>query len=410
MTTPDRRTPWWTRDGLEAREGRLVFAGRDVEALARAHGTPLYLYDPGRAEANARRFEAALERAGVRHRLLYAIKANRHPAFLSRLRATGFVGIDACSPREVSLALESGWKPEDISFTGTNLSERDLDAILPHPLVLNLDSLSGVRRVAARGPRRIGLRVNPGVGTGYNAKLTYAGEKPTKFGLYPERLEEAVSEAGRLGLEVEGLHFHVGSGWLRDGLPVFEEALRRVVDLARRVPRLRYVNIGGGVGLPLQESDRAVDLDAYCAAVARHLGPLAVTVFCEPGDYLVKDAALLLVEVVTIEEKGGVLFVGVDCGFNAFSLPAFYHLHQEVVLCRAADEVPALTATIAGHINEAGDLFAEDCRVPELREGDVLALLNTGGYAAAMASHHCARPPAREMAVGDETSRNSNVP
>src|SRR5262249_60533147 len=103
MTTRARRpSPWWSGDGLEARDGRLVFAGRDAEALARAHGTPLYLYDPARAEANARRFAAALERAGVRHKLLYAIKANRHPAFLSRLPSLGFVGIDACSPREVA--------------------------------------------------------------------------------------------------------------------------------------------------------------------------------------------------------------------------------------------------------------------------------------------------------------------
>jgi diaminopimelate decarboxylase len=351
-------------------------------------------------EENAERLRAALQRAGLRHQLLYAIKANRHPALLSRLRTLRFAGIDACSPEEVSLALESGWKPEEISYTGTNLSGRDLDRLLGHALILNLDSLSAIRRVGARVPgRRIGLRVNPGVGAGYSAQLTYAGDKPTKLGIYAERLEAARAEAERWGLQVDGLHFHVGSGWLREGLDPFAEALRRVADLARRVPRLEYVNVGGGIGIPLQASDRAVDLDAYAGVVARQLGPLGVTVFFEPGDFLVKDAAVLLVEAVTVEEKDGVLFVGVDCGFNAYGLPVFYHYHQEVVLCRAADSPPTIRATVAGHINEAGDVFAEGCELPEVREGDILALLHTGGYAAAMASHHCARPPALEIAL-----------
>lgn len=392
--------PWWIRAGLEVLSGRLFFGGRDADELAREHGTPLYVYDPARLEANAGRLREAFEQAGIRHRLLYALKANRHPALLSRLRGLGSVGIDTCSPNEVSLALESGWRPEEISYTGTNLSERDLDRILAHAVVLNLDSLSAIRRVGARSPgRRIGLRVNPRVGTGYSAQLTYSGEKPTKFGIYAERMGDAIEEGRRHGLGVNGLHFHVGSGWLGDGLETFFEALRRAAELARLVPGLEYVNVGGGIGIPLQESDRAVDLAAYASGIARQLEPLGVAVHCEPGDFLVKDAGVLLVEVVTVEEKAGVRFVGVDCGFNAFCPPVIYHYYQEVVLCRAADSEPTMTCTIAGHINEAGDLFAEGCRLPEVREGDVLALLNAGGYAAAMASGHCARPPAREIVV-----------
>lgn len=396
----ERRRPWWTRDGLESRGGRLFFAGQDAEALAREHGTPLYVYDPSRLVANVGRLQAALARAGVRHRVHYALKANRHAAFLSRLRALDSVGVDVCSPDEVSLALASGWKAEEISYTGTNLSARDLDRILAAPLVLNLDSISAIRRVGARAPgRRIGLRVNPEIGTGYSEKLTYAGDKPTKFGIYADRFEEALAEARRHRLEVKGLHFHIGSGWLQGGLPTFLEAVRRAADLARRIPGLEYVNVGGGLGIPLQAADAPVDLEAYTQGLARHLGPLGALVSLEPGDFLVKDAALLLVEVVTVEDKRGVLFVGVDCGFNAYGLPSVYHYHQEVVLCRAADAPPAITCTVAGHINEAGDLFAENCSLPEVGEGDVLAFLNAGGYAASMASYHCARPHASELVI-----------
>jgi diaminopimelate decarboxylase len=393
--------PFWSRAGLEVRDHRLLFAGHDAERIARQHGTPLFVYDPVRLEANARRMQQAFDRAGVRHRLHYALKANRHRAYLSRLRSLGNLGIDACSPQEVQLALECGWRPQEISYTGTNLSERDLDVILAQPLILNLDSLSAIRRVGRRAPgRAIGLRINPQIGAGYSAQLTYAGDKPTKFGIYADRFDEALALARGCGLEVRGLHFHIGSGWLGAGLPPFLEALARGAELARRLPRLEYFNVGGGLGVPLQASDEGVDLDAYAHGIGRQLGPLVATVFAEPGDYLVKDAAILLVEVVTVEEKGGVRFVGVDCGFNAFNLPAMYHYHQEVVVCRAADEAAAMSCTVAGHINEAGDLFAEGCRLPEVREGDILALLNAGGYGASMASQHCARPPAAELAVG----------
>ena len=254
--------PWWQREGLDEFAGRLRFAGRDAESTAREHGTPLYVYDPERLAANVRRLQAAFDRAQLPHRLHYALKANRLPEFLSRLRSLGDVGIDVCSPQEVTLALGAGWKPEEISYTGTNLSDRDLDVILAEPLILNLDSLSAIRRVGRRAPgRAIGLRVNPQIGTGYSAQLTYAGDKPTKFGIYADRFDEALALVREHHLEVEGLHFHMGSGWLREGLDTFLEALQRGAQMARRVPGLRYFNVGGGLGIPLRASDTGVDLD-----------------------------------------------------------------------------------------------------------------------------------------------------
>jgi diaminopimelate decarboxylase len=100
--------PWSLRDGLEVVASRLRFAGHDAERLAREHGTPLYVYDPERLQQNVQRLRGALERAAVRYRLNYALKANRHPQLLAKLRAIGDLRIDVCSPGEVTLALESG--------------------------------------------------------------------------------------------------------------------------------------------------------------------------------------------------------------------------------------------------------------------------------------------------------------
>jgi diaminopimelate decarboxylase len=396
---------WWRRPGLDLRDGRLTVAGRDAEALAREHGTPLFAYDLERVAENARRVIGALGRSGVHHRVRFALKANHQPEVLAVLRGlggpgtAGAVGIDACSPGEVELARANGWRADEISFTATNLSERDLDVLLTAGVHLNLDAISQIERVGRRAPGlRIGLRVNPGAGAGYHDGLAYSGHRPTKFGIYPDRLVEAVEVARRHGMTIDRVHFHAGSGWLAEGLPAFETALAAVVAMVDRLVELGCpideVNVGGGLGAPARQDEHPVDLDAYAAVLARHLGPRGVAVAVEPGDYLVKDAAILLGEIVTIEDRAATRFVGLDLGWNIDCSYFIYRFAQEVVLCRAPEADRTQLVTVAGHINEAGDIFAEDYPLPEVHEGDIVALLNAGGYKQSMSSTHCLRPMA----------------
>ena len=402
-----RHDPWWSRRGLEVIDGRLSIAGRDAEGLGREHGTPLFVYDRRRFTENATRLAAALDRAGLRHRLRFALKANPDPEALIALR--GLVGIDACSPGEVLRALECGWAPEEISYTGTNVSERDLDVILAHPIHLNLDAVSQIERVgrrvaaqgnAAGGRRAIGIRINPGAGVGYNDLLAYSGARPTKFGIYEDRLDEALEVAGRYGLTIDTIHVHAGSGWLAPGIGALEAAVRLVAVIAERLRReghpIEEINVGGGLGVPARADEEAVEPDAYAAAIRRALGSLAddVAVGCEPGDWIAKDTGILLGEVVTVEERAGTTFVGLDLGWNINCSYFIYRYAQEFVLCRDAPAQRPMRATIAGHINEAGDVFAENYPLPPVVEGDVLALLNAGGYHQAMSSTHCLRPHA----------------
>ncbi len=407
--------PWWVRPGLEIVDGRLAIAGQDAERLAREHGTPLFVYDRRRLVENAQRLIAALDGAGLRHRVRFALKANPEPEILSRLR--DLVGIDACSPGEVLRALECGWAPEEISYTGTNVSERDLDVILAHPVHLNLDAVSQIERVGrrlaalheasgagVRGPRSIGLRINPGAGAGYNTSLAYSGARPTKFGIYEDRLDEALAVAASHGLTIDTVHVHAGSGWLADGIPAFEEAIGRVARIAARLRRdghpITELNVGGGVGVPARADEQPVDADTYAGAIRRAMGDLVddgVVVGCEPGDYLAKDSAILLGEVVTVEERAGTTFVGLDLGWNVNCSYFIYRYAQEIVACAAPDAPRTERVTIAGHINEAGDVFAEDYPMPPVREGDIVAILNAGGYHQAMSSTHCLRPMAEAV-------------
>jgi diaminopimelate decarboxylase len=398
---------WWERPGLEVRDGRLTIAGRDAEEIARTNGTPTYAHDLVRVEEQARALQSALSGAGLRGSVRLALKAQREPELLRFLRALGApgtpeaVGMDVCSPGEVHWALDHGWLPEEISYTGTNLSERDLDDILATGAHLNVDLLSQLDRVGRRMPGlRLGLRVNPGIGASHSGagSTLYTGDRPTKFGIYPDDLDEALAVAKRHALVFDTIHIHVGDGYLTDGLPIFEETVRRTAELTQVVIDAGHpvteVNTGGGLGVPQQPGDTPLDVHAWAAVLARHLGPLDVVVATEPGDFLVKECAVHLAEVVTVEDRAGHRFVGLDTGWNVMCERFVYHSILELVLCRAADAPPAREITVSGHINEGDDLFAVDLPFPDVREGDIVAALNVGSYNGSMTSAHCLRGPA----------------
>jgi len=405
--TPDRApADWWERsDRHYDASGQLWIGGCAAAALVAQHGTPAYVYSAARVTQNVARLRLALSTLERPTRLFYAMKSNRFAPLLRHLRGLG-VGIDACSPGEVRHALACGFSAGDISFTAGSLSRADYQALAGWPeLTINADSLTALRRFAEVAPnRRLGLRVNPGLGLGYadNPKLQYAGVAPGKFGVYFDRFREALELADRLGLRLERLHCHAGCGFLTPQLPslagVFER-LQRFLDAA---PQIRRINLGGGLGIPLRAEDRELDLDAWAALVREFFGARALDeIAVEPGDYLVKDAGTLLTEVTQVEEKGGRVFVGVNAGFNLHPEPVFYHLPLVPVPAQRA-EGAAQTVTVAGNINEALDLWAQDASLPPLREGDVLCWLNAGGYGASMASQHCLRGEFSEHLIEPE--------
>jgi diaminopimelate decarboxylase len=402
-------SPWWSRPGLGTREGRLFVAGRDAEAIAREQGTPVVVYDLVRIEEQARSLVDAFERVGAPFRLRFALKAQREPEVLAFVRGLGAVGIDACSPGEVRHAREHGWSVEEISFTGTNLSATDVDALLDAGVHVNLDLLSQLERWGRRAPgTSVGIRVNPRAGAswsglpGAEGESLYAKATATKFGVLLEQLDDAIAIAANHELTIDTVHAHVGDGFLTDGLPRFGVAIERVADMTRRVVdaghEVREVNVGGGLGVPQRSEDETLDVDAYAELLTKHLGPLGVTIACEPGDYLAKESGILLAEVVTLDERDGVWFAGLDAGFNVAPEHFIYGALVPIVLCRAADADPTGTYTVAGNINEGNDLWGEDVRLPELAEGDVLALLLVGAYGRSMHIEHCLRPPAGTVA------------
>jgi len=408
VTTTGERT-WWARPGLEVRDGRLSIAGRDAERTAREHGTPLFVYDLERSREQAEALRDAFEAAGVRGVVRYALKAQREPGFLRFLREHApFVGLDVCSPGELDWALEHGWAPEQISYTGTNLSDRDLARILPTGCHLNVDLLSQLDRVGRMAPgRAIGVRVNPRAGATHagGSESAYAGSKPTKFGIYPERLPEALEIARRHDLTIDTVHVHSGYLYFDDSLDVIDEVMRRVAEATSTLLDagcpITEVNTGGGLGVPFRPGDEPLDLAAWAGVMARRFGSLGVAVATEPGEFIAKQSGVHLAEVMTVEDREGTVFVGLDTGWNVLNEHFVYRIPFFPILCRAADEAPVHEVTFSGHINEGPDLFAEQHPFPEVHEGDIVALPNVGAYNASMTSAHCLREPAPAVLFED---------
>jgi diaminopimelate decarboxylase len=391
--------PWWHTDPLGADERGLLLDGCAVAPLARQHGTPLYVYS---AESILRRLgeiRAALTENELPSKIFYAMKANRFRPVLDLLRGDGGVGIDACSPREAELARESGFLPEEISVTGSMLSNRDLDAFARLGVHVNLDTRSALERWAATsGSRSVGLRLDPEVSAGWgdSPKVSYGR---SKFGVSSEQVGDVFELASSLGLEVDTLHVHVGWGLQESALDTLDSVYARMAALVKAHGRVHTVNVGGGLCARHREEDRPLPVRAWARLLSRHFGPLGVTVACEPGTGLLADAGLLVVEVNTVDVRRGQLWVGVDAGHNLNVYAAHYGIPHAIIHVGNPLGPTRTEVVVAGNINESCDVFARAALLPEVREGDLLALFPAGAYGTSMASDHCMRGRVGEVLV-----------
>jgi len=397
---------WWKRERLSYQDNDLTFAGRSVNALAQQHGTPTFVYDGARVVSNSERLTSALDEAGLegRHRVMYAMKANRFEPLLTYLLATGTVGgLDVCSPDEVESAMGCGYRADQLSFTATSLSRTDIERISKiQGLLVNLDSLSALRRWGANPAcgRDIGLRINPaqGVGRSDNELMQYSGDASvTKFGIYQEQFAEALAIAAEYGLRITRIHFHVGCGYLTPQLAAFGGILDECLRFIDRVPTCETVIVGGGLGVPYTAEDEPLDLHAWASLLAHRFRDRKFDVWLEPGSYLVQDAGLLLTTANSVEQKATKMFVGTDAGFNLAPEPANYALPFQPIPATWKPTRPTQTLSIVGNINEAHDVWFEDIELPQVDEDDVIALYNAGAYSSSMASNHCLRGGFKEF-------------
>jgi len=377
---------------------------------ATAAGTPTYVYDVDTIRAKCRRFKSAID--GFRSRLLYAVKANANPGVLNVIKDE-VDGLEVVSAGEVELALRLGMSADRLLFSPNNIADDELDFVASRGVLLNAGEPTLLRRLGEHFPgSEASVRLNLWVGAGHHRHVVTGGEH-SKFGMGGDHLETILETAEKSSVRIVGIHQHIGSGF--QSADQYLEAIDLLLEAAENFPDVRFVNVGGGVGIPYRETDQIFDLETVSAGLRERLkAPMQhdrenaegkrgkLECWFEPGRYLVAESGTLLVRATAVKDLGRRTFVGTDSGFNHLLRPILYGAYHEIYNLSNPDG-PLHPYEVAGNICESGDLFASERPVQEIREGDILAIMDTGAYGMAMASHYNMRALPAEVLFDDDS-------
>ena len=383
--------------------GALHGGGVPLAELAARFGTPLYAYSADMIAARYREVDQAF--SGYPHTLHYALKANSTLAIARLLRGLG-AAADANSGGEIEVALRAGFTPAEIVFTGVGKS----DAELARAIELNLRSINAesegeIERIdaiaSARGTRaRVAVRINPDIDARSHPHIS-TGRKNNKFGVAIEDAREmCLRMRGRQGVQIVGLHSHVGSQITHlEPLQHAAEALATLAcELRRAGIEIEHLDIGGGLGIPY-EGQPVPSASEYAAAVLPFVQQTGLALVLEPGRYLVGQAGVLITRVVDIKpQPGGKLFVIVDAGMTELMRPMLYGAFHRIepVLPSTA---PEAIVDFVGPVCETTDTLGRDRRLPEPAVGDLMVVFDAGAYGSVMASNYNRRPMPAEVLI-----------
>lgn len=393
---------------LENRNGELYIDDVSAMELAEKFDTPLYVISETRIRENYRGIYSAFIRNYQKIRIYYSAKANTNLSVLRILESEGAY-IDAVSPGEVFLASKAGFHLEKILFTGTSVRDDELEYLLNSNVTINVDSLSQLNRLLKMTtPDLLSVRINPEVGAGHHEHVITAG-KDSKFGVWENEAVNAYKKARKAGVKRFGMHMHIGSGIL--AVEPLILATEKLLNIAKRVHDqasvdFEFINIGGGLGVPYKPEEKELDLnhlsDGLLSLFRKEIEEyeLGEPIFClEPGRYIVCDAGILLTAVNTIKVTPFKKFVGIDAGFNTLIRPVMYGSYHHILVANKLNLSSVDTCDVVGPICESGDILARGRKLPEVHEGDLLAILNAGAYGYSMSSQYNSRPRAAEVLV-----------
>ena len=396
--------------GTRVAAGELELEGLGAVALAERFGTPLVVYSESALRERARMFRRAVPDALV----VYGTKAFPNVAVMRLLGEEG-LGADVASLGELTFARQAGIEGPRLIVHGNNKSDEELRAAAEAGALVALDALDEPARAAEAGVRRVLVRLTPGVETETHEAIR-TGHRGSKFGLDADEALVVIDTARAAGLEVEGLHVHVGSQ-LADGRSHLE-AVSRLGEFASRchaeldwTPAL--VDVGGGFGIRHVEEEQEPPVEELVRSIAGAVAsewtargfPAPRLVF-EPGRSLVGAAAFTLYRVGAVKQAGDTRYVAIDGGMSDNPRPQLYQARYSALLANRAEEKPVDGYfTIAGKHCESGDELIERAVLPEPRRGDLLAVPATGAYTLAMSSNYNGVPRPAAVLVGGGEAR-----
>ncbi len=385
--------------------GELSIGGVAVSRLAEEHGTPLVVYCERTIRAQARAYRDADPDALV----VFGTKAFPNVALL-RLLADEGLGADVSTRGELEFALRAGVPGDRIVFHGNNKSDEELHAAGAAGALVVLDALDEVERAAEAGVDAVLVRVTPGIEAETHRSIQTAHSE-SKFGLAPGDVLAAVRSALAAGLDVAGLHVHIGSQLVRADESI--TAVERVVELAGRcraelgwTPRV--FDLGGGLGIRHARAEQAPDAAEFARELAerfRAAWPDEARLILEPGRSLIGRAGVTVYRVGVSKRTPGATYVAVDGGMSDNPRPQLYATRYEALLANRADEPVDGAYRIAGKHCESGDVLIDRVELPEPRRGDLLAVPATGAYTLAMASNYNGVPRPAAVLVADGSAR-----
>ncbi len=405
---------------------RRQIAGVDVAALAREHGTPLYVYDAATIRQRCRDLAAW-------DTVRFAQKACSNLAVLDLIRREG-VMVDAVSTGEIHRALQAGYSAHadrsaaadglppvhPIVYTADIFDRDSLDAVARLGIHCNCGSADMIEQLAERMPgAAITLRVNPGFGHGHSQKTNTGGEG-SKHGIWHEEIPEVLRRAEWAGLAVSGLHMHIGSGTDLAHLAEVAGALERVaIEIGRS---LTVISAGGGLPVPYKPGEVHADLGGYFQlwdATRKKLEDCfghRIRLEIEPGRYLTAESGFVVTEVRAVKRQGGRKYLLVDAGFNTLARPVLYGSYHPMSLCPAAtgttSESDREEVAVGGPLCESGDIFTQtdggfvaSRPLPPAQVGDLLVIEIAGAYGFVMASNYNSKPLPAEVLIDGGQSR-----
>lgn len=383
--------------------GKLKVEGIFVEEVAKEVGTPVYIY-------SKKAIEEAFKEFNFTYLTAFAVKSNSNVSILRLLKELG-AGADTVSIGEIFRALTAGIEPKKIVFAGVGKREEEIEFALEREiLMLNVESegeLLKIEEVARRLKKRapIAVRVNPEVDPKTHPYIA-TGLKNSKFGVDFESALELYRKAKESKyLNPIGVHFHIGSQI--EELSAFKEASLKVKDFVKELGsiglEIEYFDAGGGIGInyePFKEPPSVKELSGILEPIVKDLG---LKLILEPGRRIVGNAGVMITKLLYIKRTKEKTFYIVDAGMNDLARPSLYKAYHYIDGTTYGEE--KIKATVVGPICESGDVFAEDRELPQLKEGDYLAIFSAGAYGFSMASNYNSRPRPAEVLIDGDSFR-----
>jgi diaminopimelate decarboxylase len=371
-----------------------------ISDIAADVGTPFYLYSRRTLENHFRAFDSAF--AKTDHLICFSAKANSNLAVLRIFSRLGG-GIDVVSGGEIYRAVQAGVKPEKIVYSGVGKRPDEIEYALKQPILmfniessqelLAIDQIAG--RLGAKAP--VSLRVNPDVDPKTHPYIS-TGLKKNKFGINIQKsLDDYILARTLQNTEVIGVSCHIGSQLTEVG--PFVEAVQRIKELVAKLRsagiRIRYVDLGGGLGITYNQEEPPHPRE-YAEALMKELPGLDCTLILEPGRVIVGNAGILVTRVLYTKEGGEKNFVIVDAAMNDLIRPSLYGSYQRVQPVHRKDRIET-TVDVVGPICESGDFLAKDRKIPKVEPGELLAVMSAGAYGFTMSSNYNSRPRVAEV-------------